>query len=334
MNKKYQIFVSSTYEDLKSERDQVIKAVLEMGNIPVGMEMFSAADEEQWKIIARQIDESDYYVVIVAHRYGSMVKGVSYTEKEFDYAVSKGIPIYGFIIDDAVQPLAKDTETDAKKKVALEKFRSKVKHRPIGFWKKADDLHGKVSIALMKAFNTTPRVGWSRDVGIGPEVSQELSRLSKENAELRLELAAAVENKAASVIADRESTLTMLKSIPRVLDLREKGNPKWEIKVDVNLYRIFVSLGPELYIEKSVTDSSDFIAKMSKPAKTTVSDTFPVARNEVKKLFADFNALGLVEPSKRKHPVADKNEYWSLTTEGVEVLKLDRAKKLELSALL
>jgi hypothetical protein len=74
---KYQIFVSSTYEDLKSERNQVIRAVLEMGHIPVGMEMFSAADEQQWQIISRHIDESDYYAVIVAHRYGSMTDGIS-----------------------------------------------------------------------------------------------------------------------------------------------------------------------------------------------------------------------------------------------------------------
>jgi hypothetical protein len=56
---KYQIFVSSTYEDLKEARDTVIKAVLEMGHIPVGMEMFSAADEQQWAVIKRQIDDSD-----------------------------------------------------------------------------------------------------------------------------------------------------------------------------------------------------------------------------------------------------------------------------------
>ncbi|WP_434515517.1 DUF4062 domain-containing protein [Dechloromonas sp. ARDL1] len=72
MSKKYQVFISSTYEDLKAERDQVIKATLEMGHIPVGMEMFSAADEEQWNIIARQIDEVDYYCIILAHRYGSV----------------------------------------------------------------------------------------------------------------------------------------------------------------------------------------------------------------------------------------------------------------------
>jgi hypothetical protein len=58
---KYQIFISSTYEDLKEERDRVIRAVLEMGHIPVGMEMFNAADESQWNIIKRRIDECDYY---------------------------------------------------------------------------------------------------------------------------------------------------------------------------------------------------------------------------------------------------------------------------------
>ena len=88
-------------QDLKQERDEVIKAILEMGHIPVGMEMFSAADEEQWKLIARQIDQSDYYIVIVAHRYGSVTGKKSYTEKEHDYAVKQGIPAIAFIIDDS-----------------------------------------------------------------------------------------------------------------------------------------------------------------------------------------------------------------------------------------
>ena len=92
MNLKYQIFVSSTYEDLKNERNEVIRACLNMGHIPVGMEMFNAADEEQWAVITRTIDQCDYYVVIIAHRYGSSVDGVSFTEKEYDYAVARGVP--------------------------------------------------------------------------------------------------------------------------------------------------------------------------------------------------------------------------------------------------
>jgi Domain of unknown function (DUF4062) len=43
MNVKYQIFVSSTYEDLKDERAEVIKACLNLGHIPVDMEMSNAA---------------------------------------------------------------------------------------------------------------------------------------------------------------------------------------------------------------------------------------------------------------------------------------------------
>jgi hypothetical protein len=103
MKGKFQVFVSSTYMDLSGERDLVIKAILEMSHIPVGMEMFSAADEEQWNVIKKQIDQTDYYVVIVAHRYGSVdANGVSYTEKEYDYAVSQGIPTLGFILDDEI----------------------------------------------------------------------------------------------------------------------------------------------------------------------------------------------------------------------------------------
>lgn len=101
MNKKYQFFISSTYEDLKEERNAAIHAILTMNQFPVGMEMFSAANEEQWQIIKEAIDDSDYYVLIVANKYGSVIEtgedaGISYTEKEFNYAVEKGIPVLAF----------------------------------------------------------------------------------------------------------------------------------------------------------------------------------------------------------------------------------------------
>src|SRR2546430_1293034 len=114
---KYQVFVSSTYDDLKPQREQVIKATLEMGHIPVGMEMFSAADEEQWQLIARQIEQSDYYVVVCAHRYGSVTDGLSYTEKEYDYAVAIGVPVLAFILDDSA-PWPRDLiETDSDSRI-------------------------------------------------------------------------------------------------------------------------------------------------------------------------------------------------------------------------
>lgn len=44
MEKKYQFFISSTYEDLKVEREKAIFTILSMDQFPVGMELFSAAD--------------------------------------------------------------------------------------------------------------------------------------------------------------------------------------------------------------------------------------------------------------------------------------------------
>jgi hypothetical protein len=187
MNKKYQVFLSSTYEDLKVERDQVTKAILEMGHIPVGMEMFSAADEEQWQIIARHIETSDYYVVVVAQRYGSIgADGLSFTEKEYDYAIACGVPVLGFILSDSAQWSLDKVEKEAKNRESLERFKSKVKSRYVSFWASSDDLYRRVSVALSKQILARPRIGWVRaDQTISPEIATELVRLSKENSELR-----------------------------------------------------------------------------------------------------------------------------------------------------
>ena len=90
MDKRYQVFISSTYSDLKEERSRVMKSIMDMDCIPAGMELFPAVDEEQFEFIKRIIDDSDYYILIIGGRYGSMTEnGISYTEMEFDYAMSK-----------------------------------------------------------------------------------------------------------------------------------------------------------------------------------------------------------------------------------------------------
>ena len=107
MDKKYQVFISSTYKDLIEEREKVCDVILSMYHFPIGMEMFNAADEEQWEIIQETIDSSDYYVLILGKRYGSIIPegkpdaGMSYTEKEYRYAVSQGIPVLTFIKSDS-----------------------------------------------------------------------------------------------------------------------------------------------------------------------------------------------------------------------------------------
>lgn len=72
MDKRYQVFISSTFEDLKEERQAVSKAVLELNHMPAGMELFPASDDKAWQLIKEVIDASDYYVLIIGGRYGSL----------------------------------------------------------------------------------------------------------------------------------------------------------------------------------------------------------------------------------------------------------------------
>ena len=59
--KKLQVFVSSTYQDLKAERQAAVEAILSAGHIPAGMELFAAGDKSQMEYIKQWINESDVF---------------------------------------------------------------------------------------------------------------------------------------------------------------------------------------------------------------------------------------------------------------------------------
>jgi hypothetical protein len=107
--KKYQVFVSSTFRDLVEERQDAIRSILDLKHIPAGMELFPAADMDQLTYIKKVIDECDYYLLIVGGRYGSMdADGVSFTEREYDYAVDTGKIVIAFVHSDpAAIPIGK-----------------------------------------------------------------------------------------------------------------------------------------------------------------------------------------------------------------------------------
>lgn len=196
MEKKYQIFISSTFEDLKEERKKVQDAILSMYHFPIGMEMFSAADEEQWKIIKETIDSSDYYVLIVANRYGTIIKkgrdkGISYTEKEYKYAKSKNIPILAFVIDKSVPRSENKRETSIESQKKLSKFIEEIRTgRMVPEWKTADELVLQVMNSLNKQIAKNKRPGWIRttDHVSGDEVDKlkiEIQNLQKINEDLK-----------------------------------------------------------------------------------------------------------------------------------------------------
>ena len=190
-NKKFQVFISSTYTDLVEAREKATKVILDLYHLPVGMEMFSADDDDQWKIITDAIDVSDYYVLIVGHRYGSLTnKGISYTEKEFNYAKSKKIPIISFIRHRDVPVSNSDRESVVASAKKLEKFIEKAKNgKMCSFWKDTIDLERQIAIALPKAFAKHQGIGWVRGNTNSDNIAEEIAKLSDENRKLREKLA-------------------------------------------------------------------------------------------------------------------------------------------------
>ncbi|GGC92638.1 hypothetical protein GCM10011512_19640 [Tersicoccus solisilvae] len=331
MATKYQVFVSSTFDDLKHERDTVIKAILEMGHIPVGMEMFSAADEEQWKIIARHIDESDYYCVIIAHRYGSTVNGVSYTQKEYEYAAARGVPVMGFVLDDSSRWPGESMDRDSESVVALNKFKALVKSKPVSFWNSAEDLYGKVSIALSKAFTANPRDGWVRaSAAAGPEVTQELTRLSSENSRLREEVLNLQAQREIDKSNELEAMLTKFEKIKRSFDYKYRNDNNWVRSDPISLDDLFFLLAPSLATEVELSKAAADLAMQLREDRSR--PWYLVAVNQVRDLLSDLRALGVVAPSPRKHAVADSGEYWSLTDLGRELDTHIRLMEIEARA--
>lgn len=124
--------------------------------------MFSADNIEQWEQIKRTIDSSDYYILIIKRRYGSVTQeGISYTEKEYNYAREKKIPILAFIAGQNAIIANKDIEDIPEKMLLLNKFTERVKrNNPCDFWNNTYQLCTQVNQALQKQFNTNERSGW------------------------------------------------------------------------------------------------------------------------------------------------------------------------------
>ncbi|SMF25222.1 DUF4062 domain-containing protein [Desulfovibrio gilichinskyi] len=186
--KKYQIFISSTYKDLITARNKAMETILGLYQFPIGMEMFSADDSEQWEVIKQTINLSDYYIILIGHRYGSLTQeGISYTEKEYDYAKECKIPILTFIQDRNVPTTTDEREQDPSMSIKLNNFIDKVSATKMcDFWKKPEELPGKIAIALVKAFTANPQIGWTRVKGEKLQaVSSELAETISENRKLR-----------------------------------------------------------------------------------------------------------------------------------------------------
>ena len=135
---------------------------------------------DQFEYIKKVIDECDYYLLIIGARYGSTDKeGVSYTEREFDYARSVEKTVIALLHDDIENLPMKNFDADQSLKAKLDAFREKVKTgRMVRFWNNRDQLIAAMMQAIMKAISTYPALGWIRgDAAASEEIMQQFLQL-------------------------------------------------------------------------------------------------------------------------------------------------------------
>jgi hypothetical protein len=324
MDKRYQVFVSSTYRDLREERQEVMQALLELDCIPSGMELFPAADEDQWSLIKRVIEECDYYVLILAGRYGSLgPAGISYTEMEYRYALDIGKPTVAFLHENIGSLAADRCEESPDGRQKLREFREFAEKKVCRYWTNAGDLGSVVSRSLIKLIKNRPAVGWVRSDALpGQDVILEVVRLRRRVDELEreLQLTSTSPPKGSEHLAQGEETFTIhytfqIPGAPPGTSLSSEFTPTWN--------DIFSFLAPLMMPEASeitLQDAMDGFVRIRNVDRLRGEGVNPynfrIEFSDFQKIKLQLRALGLITVSERPRDITDAQAYWKLTPYG------------------
>ncbi len=171
-DRRYQVFISSTFRDLADERKAAIEAIFETGHIPIALERFSPADEGDLEIIKQAMSDSQVYVLIIGHRYGELIPGtkISFTEFEYDLAQVYRLKTLVFMLDEAtvlekrraLDPNNTRDKAELLNYDALCKFHDRIrKFRK--FFKPGPQFKYMVEVALLKNLGSLDQPGFIRE---------------------------------------------------------------------------------------------------------------------------------------------------------------------------
>lgn len=338
LEKRYQIFVSSTFRDLEQERQEVMHALLELDCIPSGMELFPAADETQWSLIQRVIDDCDYYVLILGGRYGSIgPEGISYTEMEYRYALSKKKPTIAFLHRDPGKIIADNTEATAEGKAKLQSFRESVEKRLCKHWSSPQELGSVVSRSLIQLIKSTPAVGWVRANELADrEATTELLKLRRQVEELQSELdRARTSAPQGSEDLAQGDEYHQIKYGFQTYD-RHFTTQKWTAHFSASWNEIFAAIAPLMIHEASdgtlrkalnLFVQHKNMERLEKTKKFSGLELqgFVLHPDDFQTVKVQLRALGLIAKNDKPRSVKDVDTYWTLTPYGDEVMTRLRA---------
>jgi len=327
---KYHIFIGSTPDDLKSERKELARIVMELGHIPVMADCLDGGDRNAQKLLQKTVEECDYFIAPVAHKYGDAGDGISPLFAEVSIAAKKGIPVLALIIDEKARWKSSKKEEDETLVRRLDDFKEKLREGPCETWTNTADLCQKAQSLIVRELSLNSRPGWVRaDRLIDPAVANEMSRLSNENSELRRRLLGNDGEAFAKLRDEQDHALKVLAMNKVTLSFYYALGDNWESPRQFRYIRIFKTLVPELVLGKTTSEISRFLGTVLNPdLERTVRRDYPTPSNSIKKIMADFSVLKLVKCDHVDETLAD-NEVWEITEYGKELYSAYRMRQLD-----
>ena len=297
----------------------MLHALLDLDCIPAGMELFSASSDDQFEYIKREIDESDYYVLVLGWRYGSLhTDGISYTEREFDYAIAQGIPVLVFPHgDESAVPMAyREADADIRAKQIAFRERA-MKDRMAKHWKVPDELSILVTKSLHREIRDRPRVGWVRaDSGPDAKTLAEMVRLQGENIKLAArisELEKAFPKASIQNLAPLSASYRFRYSYT-VHNYRTSRTSKYEEEATRTWQDIFAVIAPSILGSLAEEGVSSILAEAV--CTNAHAYSFAVEKPDLETIRIQLAAQGLITAQSSMSIKNTQHIYWSLTEVG------------------
>ena len=326
--RKYQVFVSSTFTDLHEARQELMVALLGQGLIPTGMELHPGEGNKRWSVIQRIINECDYYLILLGGRYGTLSPiGLSHVHREFVHASTKKKPAIALLHEQPEQLPEDQRETNSSGQAKFKDFRQLLQEQAsCYYWRSPADLGEVVKKALPEFIAQNPTPGWVRggqvtDLGARREVQelqQRIDQLEQEKEEL-----AAGSASARNALARDEDPVTLEYSCNAYV----KGNCKAVPAATTLSWRqVFAAMAPQMLEPATETTMRQALEEhLTSVALSDVQKQLPKAHavRNVALTTASFNqvkvqlrAQGLI----RKQGTADGSIRWQLTPLGDQTM--------------
>lgn len=256
---------------------------------------------------------------------------------EYDYAVSSGVPVLGFVHADPSEIPVGASELDPATRTKLDAFRAKVMSRMVKTYRTPDELASVVSRGLIRAIKQNPRPGWVRgDQALTDAVRAEIAELRAALAEAERRTSVAQGSAGYGIDTSFEHGDDAVELVFTVEHGRGYPYTQQEVEMEYTWDEIVELIGPSMLDEASESKMRKVVADSVRRKLLAASDlgwdkttirSAVIDDESWGHVLVQLRALGVIVAGQKKRTVSDKAVYWTLTPAGDNYLVRLKATK-------